>query len=238
MRIGILTDIHGDYDTMLRVLACLEAQRVDRLICLGDLVVHGAAPNQVVDWFRKQKDVRAVKGNHDIGATIAQEKLEDLHFFSPDSRQNTQWTREALSEENRAYLDQLPLEEFEAGVCYTHAAKGNPFAVLRKPETIAGSFRSMNEPIMFTGHAHRTRIHHWPEGKNFWCTYQPTESRQWITEFAPGDRYIVHVGCTAQLKYDPYPPICAVFEPKNLRLEFHELPDLRTAAVHQRNRRI
>jgi predicted phosphodiesterase len=227
VRIGILTDIHGDYETMSRVLACLEAQRVDRLVCLGDLVVHGPAPNAVVDWFRQQPEVLVVKGNHDIGATIADEHLDSLHFFSPDSRDNTHAARLALTEENKAYLQALPLEVREAGVCYTHAARGNPFAILRKPETIAKSFDTLDAPLLFTGHTHRTRIHHWPADKTLWCTHHPTETKHWVTELVPEDRYIIHVGCTAQLKYDPHPPVCAVFEPANLRLEFHELPDLR-----------
>lgn len=227
MRIGILTDIHGDWETMARVLDRLEAERVDRFICLGDLVVHGPAPNRVVDWFRDRPEVVVVKGNHDIGATIAEEHLEDLYFFSADSRGNTHAARRELSEENKAYLAALPLEVHEGEVCYTHAARGNPFALLRKPETIAKSFATLPGQVLIAGHTHRSRVHHWPADRPFWCTDHPVETGTWIHELQPGDRYIINVGCTAQLKYDPHPPVCAVFEPHNLRLEFHELKDLR-----------
>ncbi len=227
MRIGILTDIHGDYETMVRVVDRLEGLGVDKLVCLGDLVVHGQAHNAVVDWFRERPEILVVKGNHDIGATIAEIDLDKLHFFSRDSRANTEAARAALTDENKAYLAHLPLHVEDAGALFTHATIGNPFALLRLPETIAETFKLMRQDVLIAGHTHRTRIHHWPKDKAVWCTDHPAERREWIYELAEGDRYIINVGCTAQLKYDQFPPICAVFEPLARRIEFHELPDLR-----------
>lgn len=227
MRIGILTDIHGDYETMVRVLDRLSALGVDRLVCLGDLVVHGPDPNAVVDWFRARPEIPVVRGNHDIGATVSDADLDRLRFFSPASRQNTEATRAVLTPENKAYLAGLPLEHAADEVLYTHATIGNPFALLRVQETIAETFRLMPHDVLFAGHMHRTRIHHQPAGKALWCSDHPVERGAWVHELVPGDRYIVNVGCTAQLKFDPHPPICAVWEPTNRRLEFHQLPDLR-----------
>lgn len=227
MRIGLLTDIHGDYDTMARVLAHLEGLRVDRLICLGDLVVHGAHNNRVVDHFRRNPDIRVVKGNHDLGATLPEAQLDGLHFFSASSRENTLKARAELTAENKAYLEGLPLDFREGEVFFTHATPGNPFALLRKPETVRDAFAAMPSPIMIAGHTHRTRVHHWPAGKPYWCTEHPVETGRTVVELTPGDRYILNLGATAQLKYDFFPPVCAVFEPRERRLEFHELEDLR-----------
>lgn len=227
MRIGILTDIHGDIDTMRRVLERLETLGVDRIVCLGDLVVHGSSHNEVVDFFRGRPDIPVVKGNHDIGATIEDHSLDTLHFFSPASRENTLAARAALSDENKAYLASLPLHWEDGDAYFTHATIGNPFALLRKPATIAETFRMMPVPILIAGHTHRTRVHHWPSGKSVWCTDHPAETGNWVLELNPDDRYIINVGCTAQLKFDIFPPICAVYEPVNRRMEFHELPDLR-----------
>ncbi|MDB5098807.1 MAG: hypothetical protein JWM80_3228 [Cyanobacteria bacterium RYN_339] len=227
MRIGILTDIHGDIDTMRRVLDRLEALRVDRVVCLGDLVVHGPDPNAVVDYFRNHPEIPVVQGNHDIGATIDDHALDSLHFFSTDSRANTLAARAALSAENKAYLATLPMAIQEDPVYFTHASPGNPFAILRHPERLAEAFDRLPCPIMIAGHTHRTRIHHWPQGKTVWCSDHPADTGTWVHELVQGDRYIINVGCTAQLKFDIYPPVCAVWEPENLRLEFSQLADLR-----------
>lgn len=230
MRIGILTDIHGDWDSMERVLARLDGLRCDRLLCLGDLVVHGDHPNRVVDWFRQRPDLPVIKGNHDIGASIDDDALDGLRFFSEKSRAHTEAARAALTGENQAYLRTLPDQLVESDVIYTHATIGNPFALLRVQETLRDTFLLMagqGLTVMVAGHSHRTRLFHWPRDKGFWCAHHPAEQGQWVYDLDPRDRYVINVGCTAQLKYDPHPPICAVFEPETRRIEFHELPDLR-----------
>ena len=227
MRIGILTDIHGDYESMRRVLDHLERLGVDRLLCLGDLVVHGPEHNAVVDFFRERPEIPVLKGNHDIGATIDESQLDTLRFFSAASRENTEAARAVLTPENKEYLHALPLQLVEDDVTYTHATIGNPFALLRHPPTIAETFRIMPTPILIAGHTHRTRVHHWPEGRSVWCTDHPAETRNWTLALEPGDRYIINVGSVAQLKYDFFPPICAILEPHERLLRFHELPDLR-----------
>jgi predicted phosphodiesterase len=264
VRIGILTDIHGDVATMRRVIDHLERQGVDRLICLGDLVVHGTHPNEVVDFFRVRPEIPVIKGNHDIGATICDTKLDGLKFFSTSSRDNTLACRATLTDENRAYLAELPPQRLEGSVLYTHATIvppsdenrarlshllevahdhphlshpfiGNPFGLLRHPDAVSEAFETMpaGTEIVIAGHTHRTRVHHWPAGKAVWCTDQPAEAGTWETaiELVPGDRYIINVGCTAQLKYDFLPPICAVFEPENRVIRFHQLEDLRGPMV-------
>lgn len=227
MRLGILTDIHGDYETMQRVLDRLERERVDGLICLGDLVVHGPEHNKVVDFFRERPDIPVVKGNHDIGATIGDDQLDSLHYFSASGRAHTEECRAALTPENRAYLNALPLEVEQHGALFTHATIGNPFTLLRHPSTVAKTFDLLRHDVLFAGHTHRTRVHHWPANKPLWCTDHPAETRNWVHELVPGDRYIVNVGATAQLKYDFFPPICAIYEPDERLVRFVELPDLR-----------
>ena len=49
MRIGFLSDIHGNREALDACLAQAERQRVDRIVILGDLVGYGADPVYVVD---------------------------------------------------------------------------------------------------------------------------------------------------------------------------------------------
>jgi predicted phosphodiesterase len=227
VRIGILTDIHGDYESMARVIDHLERQRVDRLVCLGDLVVHGPHQNEVVDFFRSRPDIPVIKGNHDIGATIHAAELDALRFFSPASRENTEKARATLTPVNKAYLSGLPLDLHMHQASFTHGGMSDPFALLRKPETILATFERMPGSVLFAGHTHRTRVHHWPKDRPLWCTAHPAETGplEWVLN--PEDRYIINIGATAQLKYDFFPPICAIYEPEAHRVSFQELLDLR-----------
>jgi predicted phosphodiesterase len=62
-RIGILADLHGNAVALDAVLAALAADRVDRLVCLGD-VVAGPQPRAVLARLR-EVDCPSVMGNAD-----------------------------------------------------------------------------------------------------------------------------------------------------------------------------
>jgi predicted phosphodiesterase len=68
MRIGIVSDIHGN----VAGLSCaLERMGdVDGLLCAGDMVEEFRFSNEVVGTLR-DRGARCVKGNHDIGMFAA-----------------------------------------------------------------------------------------------------------------------------------------------------------------------
>ncbi len=48
MRIGLIADIHGNCIALDMVLAALEREQVDELICLGDVAALGPQPAEVI----------------------------------------------------------------------------------------------------------------------------------------------------------------------------------------------
>ena len=48
MRIALLSDVHGNLPAFQAVLADVEAEGVDGVWCLGDLVGYGAQPDECV----------------------------------------------------------------------------------------------------------------------------------------------------------------------------------------------
>ena len=64
MRTALISDIHGNYTGLLAVLADIEDQKCDRILCLGDLVDGGPQSVEVVRLFQEQ-DILTVQGNHD-----------------------------------------------------------------------------------------------------------------------------------------------------------------------------
>ena len=67
MRIGILTDIHGNREAFSACLAHARLLSVDRLILLGDYVGYGADPVWVVETVMGlvADGAVALLGNHD-----------------------------------------------------------------------------------------------------------------------------------------------------------------------------
>lgn len=74
MRFLICSDIHGDLDSMERVLSAYEKEKAERILILGDLLYHGPrnnlpktySPKAVIELLNANRDViMAVRGNCD-----------------------------------------------------------------------------------------------------------------------------------------------------------------------------
>ena len=106
MRIGILSDAHGNSRVMARCLRVLEKQEVDRIYFLGDAIGYMPGENEVLDILRLTP-VQCQKGNHEAmlladiplseekdkvyGILAARERISqiNLHFIRewPDCRE-------------------------------------------------------------------------------------------------------------------------------------------------------
>ena len=104
MRLLILSDIHANVDAMDAVMAAAPRATWDRALVLGDLVGYGAEPNAVVERVLSLDPLSVIRGNHDKAAC----GLTDGSDFNHIARTAALWTYEALTPENRAYLERLP----------------------------------------------------------------------------------------------------------------------------------
>lgn len=85
MQVGIISDIHGDYETLITTLERLTYHhKVEKILCAGDLVGRGPEQNRVVEVIR-QYEIPTVRGNHD------------------------EWFYR-ISKDNKDYLKTLPLD--------------------------------------------------------------------------------------------------------------------------------
>ena len=64
-KIGILSDIHGNYDALEAVLKRAKKEKIDRFIFCGDLIGYYYEPKKCLDILSKFK-VDYIKGNHEI----------------------------------------------------------------------------------------------------------------------------------------------------------------------------
>ncbi len=153
--IGIISDIHGNWDALWAVLSDGASRSIREWICLGDIVGYGADPDKCVDIIRERCKI-VVLGNHDEAA--AQETSPD--DFNPVARQAILWTRYALSESNKQWLKDLPLMQQDADRLYVHASPRSPEAwnyifteseARRQLEGLDLSIRSC-----FVGHTHES----------------------------------------------------------------------------------
>jgi putative phosphoesterase len=109
MRIAFISDIHGNFTALQAVLADIQTQSIDQIVCLGDAVTLGPQPLEVLNALRELKCLY-IKGNHDA-ATLDPESAVQYEVAShliPD----LYWCRNRLSPDDLRFIDAFkPMHE-------------------------------------------------------------------------------------------------------------------------------
>lgn len=103
MKIAVISDIHGNLEALKQTIKDIEKRKVDKIICLGDIIGKGAHPNECVDIIRKYCNV-AVRGNCDRHFT-SEQNVEEMNDFE---RTRFEWNNKILTNETKEYLRNLP----------------------------------------------------------------------------------------------------------------------------------
>lgn len=149
--IAVISDIHGNLEALEATLEDADREKVDGVICLGDVVGYGADPNACMDliWDRAKAKVL---GNHDAAAR----DLREAENFNEVAREAIRWTNEALTATNQERLKNLGYEHVESGARFVHASPDDPPAwhyILTEQEAW-NAFEACPETVCFVGHSH------------------------------------------------------------------------------------
>jgi putative phosphoesterase len=164
MRIGIISDIHGNLPALEAVLQDIKARRLDAVYCLGDLVGYAPFPNEVTERIRAQ-GIPTIIGNYDDGVGFDRDEC-GCAYRDPIERQlgdqSFAWSKAHVTAENKAFLRRLVKElRFDADgkrVLLVHGSprKINEYLFEDRP---VSSFQrlaaSSDADIIVFGHTHR-----------------------------------------------------------------------------------
>lgn len=155
MRIGIISDVHANYEALTAVLADAERHAVERIVCLGDLVGYSCRPGDTLELLRDAR-VSSVHGNHDLMAIGSLEPVD----CGPNARAAILWTRRTLSASHSEYLRALPpFLGIEPDAICLHSCLGDTTTRLQRRRDYRAQLRVLKrfDPrlrICFTGHTH------------------------------------------------------------------------------------
>jgi diadenosine tetraphosphatase ApaH/serine/threonine PP2A family protein phosphatase len=121
MRTALLSDVHGNLPAFEAVLADIDAQGVEEIWCLGDLVGYGAQPDECVELARQRCDL-CLAGNHDMVVTGA----IDIADFSSSAAAAALWTRENIDAEALEFLNELSPQQDGRAIGLYHASPRDP----------------------------------------------------------------------------------------------------------------
>jgi predicted phosphodiesterase len=202
MRFGIISDIHANIQSLQACLERCEKEKVDEIICLGDVVGYGGSPNECCELLREYCTV-VLLGNHDA-ATVG--VMPDEYYYE-SARRVLFWSRKTLTEENFAWLYALPYshQRPEQDVAFYHAHPIRPsqfhYAVRTEEAEMLTRARAGFLTHNFIGHSHLTTTYEYAgkKVKDITGHYQ----------FRDGCKYLVNVGSVGQPR-DRNPDACFV----------------------------
>lgn len=161
MKFAVLSDIHGNMFALRAVLADIEKQQVDRILCLGDLAMAGPEPNKTVDFVRTQ-DWTVIQGNTDeMIAHFSEEVFEKVKADAPIMANALRCDVNELSQENIEYLKNLPINKCldvdGVKILLVHGSprrnNENVFPNMDM-KVIEQIFQEVDADLVFCGHTH------------------------------------------------------------------------------------
>ncbi len=159
MKLAVLSCIHGNHEALNAVLADVDAQKADRIFCLGDLVGYGPDPNAVVATIRSL-DIPTVQGcwDEDIveGLNACECSYPSL-LAEARGKLAHHWTDREITPDTREFLANLPLTLRHENLCFVHGSPYNQHEYLM-PEVAAFTalerVLSTGADVLFCGHTH------------------------------------------------------------------------------------
>ncbi len=151
MRMAVFSDIHGNLEAMEAFLVHVSSKRIDRFICLGDLVGYNANPRECIELLRKLPNLVVTQGNHDAAVFWD----ASPYAMNKHAKEAILWCMEELNDDEKNYLASLPLRYRLNYLNFSHASPGNPekWHYVNKFNALK-SFYKFKERLFFVGHTH------------------------------------------------------------------------------------
>jgi diadenosine tetraphosphatase ApaH/serine/threonine PP2A family protein phosphatase len=216
MRYAFISDIHANLEALEAVLDDTDSQKIDEIICLGDIVGYGANPNECVDIVIKRCPITLL-GNHDAAAV---EMLSTQHF-NVHAKIAIEWTTQTLRPEISETLRELPLKADIDQVTLVHATPYEPnmWYYITSLEEAAFNFQFFDTRICMVGHTHIPIIIVLDDQKEL---YVHQESSIRLNEHE-GSRLLINVGSVGQPR-DRNPKSCyGIFDTETAEFSYRRV---------------
>jgi predicted phosphodiesterase len=217
MRLGIISDIHGNLEAFKQVLADIDQSELDGVACLGDNIGYGPEPEDVVNLIRK-RNIPSIMGNHEL--VIVDPRY--LDWMSPIARRSLLLTQDLLSSDTIHYIHGLRSSmTFHGALCVHGCPPESITTYLFELSTVQliPLFLAMKEEICFVGHTHELEIVRFNRGE---VTRVPLQEGP--TTLQEGQKYIINVGSVGQPRDGNNNAKYVIWDTSSQRIETRFIP--------------
>jgi len=163
---ALISDVHGNYEALKAVFKDMDAQGVDEVFFLGDLVGYGPDPEACIDLIQERCRV-TLMGNHDdalINVPIRFNPIAEEAIWCLKSRMDPGMDSEPNKLRRWKFLEKLWIMHQEEGMLFVHGSPRKPIAEyimpsdpVINPEKIDAVFERVGG-LAFCGHTHAPGI--------------------------------------------------------------------------------
>jgi predicted phosphodiesterase len=224
---AVISDIHSNLEALQAVVDDIREQKVDEILCLGDLVGYGPEPNGCIEMVKSMTKI-IIPGNHDWAAI----GLTDIYDFNTYAKEAVTWTSSVLEDDNFNFIQKLPLIKRiqTESLFLVHGSPIDPdqWRYILNYEDARLNFAYMPDRFCLIGHSHIPLIiEEAPNGKISVYENQYT--------FNEDCRYIINVGSVGQPRDGNSKASYAIFNHLSVEIRRIEYP---VEATQQKMRQV
>ena len=196
------------------VLKDIEQQKVDKLICLGDVIGYGADPLECLAMVDRACEIKLM-GNHEYAAL----GCLPTQYYRSDAQKAAAWTQEQLTDRELSIMADFDLEREFNGFRFVHASPFEPdsWHYILGTDQARTAFDNFGEQICFLGHSHLPMI---------FVEANTNGIRQKVGhDFLPDleARYLINVGSVGQPRDDDPRACYVVFDIEEYEIVFRRV---------------
>ena len=125
MKIAIISDIHGNLEALKATLKDIENKKVDKIICLGDIIAKGVHPKECLELVREKCEI-ILQGNCDAHFSM---EHKDVDQMPEQEQKRIKWNQSLITKEDRKFLFNLPF-------CYEFYMSGSLVRLFHATPTV------------------------------------------------------------------------------------------------------
>lgn len=157
MKIGIISDIHGNYEALMEVLSALDSMNISEIYCLGDVVGYYSQVNECCNELRR-RNIPCLMGNHDWymaggGFCPRSKSVNDCMVYQ----------RKVITQDNLEWLKTFPVQRHIYGISMVHGGWADPIDEYLQPNE--EYFSKVIGDVFVSGHNHIQLLEKYSNGK-------------------------------------------------------------------------
>ena len=170
MRLALISDIHGNKVALDAVLDAIATEKIEHIVCLGDVAATGPQPQKVVERLKKL-GCPIVMGNTDAYLLNPQLK-ETEDTFQQYIQDIGLWCSQQLSDADKAFMNtfqptiEYPLDSGKILLSYHGSPRSYNEQIhpVTPEEQLAEAFAGFSATIFAGGHTHMQMFRRYKDG--------------------------------------------------------------------------